>query len=97
MRKNFRDAIKSKTSAWPVLDESSNVVVLTSDRRFFAAFKRKFRGKAELVLLNPETLSDAGAEIQKAERTLAIYYPREASPQIGWLNSARTCARKLWS
>jgi beta-N-acetylhexosaminidase len=74
MLKNFKEAIKSKTSQWPTVDGDTRVVVLSSDRRFYAAFKRQFKGKADFRDLSPETIDQAAAEIADDRRSMALFY-----------------------
>jgi beta-N-acetylhexosaminidase len=74
MQKNFKDALKAKTSQWPAVQKSTKVVVLTSDRRFYAAFKRRFRGKTELQVMTPDTLNESGTAIADGKYALAVYY-----------------------
>lgn len=74
MLKNFKEAIKSKTSQWPTVDSDTRVVVLSSDRRFYAAFKRQFKGKADFKDLSPETIDQAAAEIADERRSMAVFY-----------------------
>lgn len=84
MQKNFKDAVKAKTSLWPVLDKKSRVVVLASDRRFYASFKRTFHGKTDFQTLNPETILQAAAEIADDRRAVAVFYA-SGSKTAKWL------------
>lgn len=86
MRKNFKDSLKSKTSKWPIVDPSTRVGVMTSDRRFHAAFARQFHGHADLVALTPETLASADREIARRDRAFSIYYA-SGGVTAKWLNN----------
>lgn len=84
MQKNFKDALKSKTSQWPATEKNTRVVVLASDRRFYASFKRQFKGRADFKTLTPETIDESTAEIADERRMLAVYYA-SGSKTAKWL------------
>lgn len=92
MEKNFKDALKSKTSLWPVTKKSTRVVVLANDRRFYAAFKRHFKGKTDYKVLTPETLIDAEAEIADDRRAITVFYA-SGGKTAKWLKSLNSDLR----
>ncbi len=74
MRKNFKSAMDSKSSAWPKIQAETRVVVFASDPRFFRSFKRSFDGKAEFFHLNPDSLSKVPSTIARENITTAVFY-----------------------
>ena len=85
MRKNFKEAVKSKSSQWPAIDSDTQVMVLSSDRRFYASFKRQFKGKTDFRSLSPETLDRAANEIADKRSAMAVFYA-SGSKTAKWLD-----------
>lgn len=85
MQKNFKDAMDSKTSMWPAVTPETRVLVMTSDGRFFRAFKDKFAGKTRFFHLTPDSLFEASTQIANGKNTLAVYYA-SGSKTAKWLN-----------
>jgi len=84
MRKNFKDALGSKTSQWPVIKKNTRVVVLSSDGRFFTSFNKEFVGRSYFKRLTPETLGEGLSEIAAEKNAIAIYYA-SGSKTAKWL------------
>jgi beta-N-acetylhexosaminidase len=74
LHKNFRQALEAQTAPWPAIDSDTHVLVLSSDRRFFEAFKHKYKGDSRFFLLTPKSLEQAAGEIAKEKYTAVVYY-----------------------
>lgn len=84
MRKNFKDAFDSKTSQWPQIRGEDEVLVMTSDRRFYNHFSENLNGKAAVMSLSPSTMDLALAELMKPQYSLIVYYA-SGSKTAKWL------------
>lgn len=86
MRKNFKDALDSKTSQWPQIRGENEVLVMTSDRRFYNHFSENLNGKAAILRLSPSTMDLARAELMKPQYSLIVFYA-SGSKTAKWLLS----------
>jgi beta-N-acetylhexosaminidase len=84
MQKNFKDSLDSKTSQWPQIRGEDEVLVMSSDRRFYNHFSVNVNGKARYMRLSPATMDYARAEITKPKYSLVVYYA-SGSKTAKWL------------
>lgn len=84
MRKNFKEALDSKTTQWPEINRDTRAAVFASDRRFYAAFRAQFRGRSSFKRLTPESLSEVPPIVADEKNDFVIYYA-SGSKSAKWL------------
>lgn len=74
LKKNFRLSIAGKTASWPEIKPDTEVLVLSSDKRFYDSFQAGFRGKAKFFLLTPQSLEKVAPAVNNDRYDLAVFY-----------------------
>lgn len=84
LHRNFTLALES--ADLPQVAESAEVLVLSSDQRFFKNFSSKFRGKSTFFKLSPESLASAQAQMALPRFQIAVYYASGSKTAHGLKN-----------
>ncbi len=76
LQRNLQKSVEGQTARWPEIKSDTQVLLLSSDRRFYESFMTSFRdhGKSKFFQLAPQTLNSVVAELAKPEYQVAIYY-----------------------